>query len=228
MFEEVTVIELLGLVHSAEEWLTFAHNLILEGESAFAAMVLRAIYEWSVDNDDTQLQLDCRMLMNTINTPHASTYTYMKGGATDPHNRQRLIWKRDPDVDIFDFKLDEGKIIEALEKIVFNDLKGRRFWFVVHRVFEELKWLSVTMDTKFADWVALYFQWPWERNKPWRTVEKDIRDAASWKWDKDSVYAKLARLLWATFTDKPKRNDNEKPEDKEYFYLPNKTKINNG
>ena len=139
----------------------------------------------------------------------------------DPHNRPKLIWKRDPDIDIFDFKLDEGKIIDALQKIKFKELKGRRFWFVVHRVFEELKWLTVTMDNKFACWVGLYFQWPWDTKKPWRTVEKDIRDAASWKWDKDSAYAKLARLLWTAFTDKPKRSENEVPVDKDYFYLPN-------
>lgn len=228
MFEEVTEIKLLGLVHSAEEWLAFARNIIEEGESTFAAMILRAIYDWAVDNDNTQLQSDCKMLMTTINIPHAFTYTYKKGGATDPHNRPKLVWKRNPDIDIFDFRLDEGKIIETLQKIKFKELKGRKFWFVVHRVFEELRWLYVTMDNKFAGWVDLYFQWPWDCEKPWRTVEKDIRNEASWKWDKDSAYAKLARLLWTAFTDKPKRSENEVPVDKDYFYLPNKTKINNG
>jgi hypothetical protein len=228
MFEEVTEIEFLGLVHTAEEWLTFARNLISEEQGAFAGMFLDALHKWAVENDNTQLQLDCRNLNSAIKIPQAFNFTYKKGGATDPHNRQKFIWKRNTDIDIFDFKLDEGRIIEALQKIKFKKLKGRRFWFVVHRVFKELKWLSVTMDNKFADWVGLYFQWPWDREKPWRTVNKEIRDADSWKWEKDSAYANLACLLWATFTNKPKRSDNEVPDDKEYFYLPNKKKINNG
>jgi len=236
MYEEVTEIELLGLVHSAEEWLTFALNLNKQGESAFSAMVLRAIYEWAKENDNTQLQSDCRMLMTTINIPHASTFVYQKGGATDPHNRQNRIWKRAPDIDIFDFRLDEGKIIESIQTIDFKELEDRWYWFVFHRVFDELRWLSVKRPSKFADWVNLYFHWTWERTKPWRTVPKEIRDSHSWEWGGNTVpgndvgkhFAALARLLWATFTDKPKLNEDEVPDDKDYFYLPNKTKINNG
>jgi hypothetical protein len=174
--------------------------------------------------------------MNTINTPYASTYIYQEGGATDPHNRPKLLWKRNPDVDIFDFKLDESRIIEAIQKIDFKDLEGRWYWFVFHQVFNELNWLSVTKPSKFADWVSLYFKWTWERTKPWRTVPVQIRKTHSWDWDENTVpdndigkaFALLARLLWATFTDKPKRSEDETPDDKEYFYLPNKNKINNG
>ena len=236
MCEEVTEIELLGLVHCAEDWLTFAQNLINNGESAFAAMILRAMYEWAKDNDKTQLQLDCRTLMNTINIPQASTYKYREGGATDPHNRQRRMWERNPDIDIFDFKLDEGRIIETIKKIDFKELDNRWYWFVYHRVFIELKWLTVVRPSKFADWVGLYFHWNWERTKPWRTVPKEIKDSHSWEWDENTVpgndvgkhFAALALKLWSTFTKKPKRSDDDVPDDKEYFYLPYKTKINKG
>lgn len=236
MFEEVTEIEFGGLVHSPQEWLTFAHNLNTMGQSNSALILYRSLYEWAKENDDFQLQEDCRIASNTIIIPRATTYKYNTNGATDPHNRPRLVWKRDPEIDIFDFKLDEGRIIEALQKIEFKELKGRRYWFVVHRVFNELNWLSVTKDNKFAGWVNFYYRWEWEQDRPWRTVEKVIRDTDSWLWNENTVpgndigkyYAAFAKLLWSTFTDKPKRNENDIPDDKQYFYLPNMKKINNG
>lgn len=236
MYEEVTEIEFCGLVHSPQEWLTFAHNLKAMGQNSSALIIFRSLYEWAKENDDFQLQEDCRIASNTIIIPRSTTYKYNKGGATDPHNRPRLIWKRNPDTDIFDFKLDEGRIFETLQKIDFKELDGRWYWFVFHRVFDELEWLSVPRPSKFADWVGLYFQWPWERTKPWRTVPKQIRNSHSWEWGENTVpgddigkrFAALARLLWATFTDKPKRCESDIPDDKQHFYLPNMKKINNG
>ena len=236
MFEEVAEIEYAGLVHSPEEWLTFAHNLQMMGQSDSALILYHSLYDWAKENDDTQLQEDCRVASNTIIIPRATTFKYKKGGATDPHNRPRFVWKRDSEVDVFDFRLDERRIIESIQKIDFKELEDRWYWFVFYRVFDELKWLSVTRPSKFADWVDFYFLWTWERTKPWRTVPKEIRDSNSWEWDENTVpdsgigkyFAELARLLWNTFTDKPKRSEDEEPDDKDYFYLPNRSKINNG
>ena len=236
MWEKATDIELLGLVHSAEEWLTFASKLVDAGESAAAAMFYRSLYQFAKDNDNTLLQEQCIVGLNDIIIPPASTYKYNKGVAADPNNRQRMTWKRNPDVDIFDFKLDENEIIRAIQNVDYKALKDRKFWFVFQRVFEELEWLFNKKDNMFACWVGYYFYWPWDRDRPWRTVEKEIRDTNSWQWNEHTVpdtnigkyYAELAEIVWSTFTDKPKRSEKDIPVDKQIFYLPNLKKINNG
>lgn len=222
-------IKLFDAVLTAEEWLTFTRSIAKAGESATAAMFYRSLYQLAKVNGDDWLQEECIRGMNSVTIPVASLYR--EGGATDPNNRPRKEWVHNPEVDIFDPKLDEGAIIDALRGIDFIDLKERRYWFVVQRVFKELNWLSVTMDTKFADWVAYYFQWPWERNNPWRTVDENIRKIPSWEWNNYygcEQYAALAKILWATFTVKPKISEEDEPIDKQSFYLPNKKKINNG
>lgn len=234
MYIESDNIEIYGQVLSEEEWLSFANNMNKAGERASAAMFYRILYQYAINNNNKFLAEQCREGIGNIDYPNARQYK--KEGATDPNNRRRMKWVRNQDIDIFDYKLDEGEIIRAIQNIDFKKLKGRKYWFVVHRVFEELSWLTITMDNKFADWVAYYFHWPWERDRPWRTVEKEIRDSYSWQWNEKTVpgndigkdYAALSKLLWSIFTDKPKRNETDKPIDNGIFYLLNMKKINNG
>ena len=235
MWVEETGIDILGLVHTASEWLSFASKIRLAGEQSFAKSIYQALYDYAVKyNDDELVQLS---LEGFHATPafQATPCQYKKGSAADPNNRPRLKWERNPDADIFDTRLDEGEIIRALNEIEFSGLKDRKYMYVIREVFLELNWLAVTtnIDQKFVRWSARYFQWPWEKARPWRTVETEIRNTKSWEWDETTVpnsdigkhYAAFSKLLWSTFTDKPKTSENDKPQDKDIFYLPNKIKI---
>lgn len=234
MYVESDKIEIYGLVLSEKEWLSFANNISEKGERAFAAMFYRILYQYAIDNNKELFAKQCQEGLRSID--YSCARPYRIEGATDPNNRQRMKWVRDENIDIFDFKLDEGEIIKAIQTIDFKGLKGRKYWFVFHRIFEELNWLTVTKDNTFADWVTLYFQWSWERDKPWRTVDKEIRTSHSWQWNENTVpnsdigkkYAALSKKVWSVFTDKPKKGDTDKPIDKDIFYLLNMNKINNG
>ncbi len=225
----------LGIL-SVDEYISIAKRYIEIGNRDTAITMLSALKDCANKNKDYNLREDCLILI-TENQYQLKLVDSDNNVAASPFNRE----PKKPDgyyarARIFHPNLDEERIIIALTKIKFNRLKERRYWFVIKRIFEELNWLSVKTDTKFADWVDQNFNWPWEKNNPWRTVDKEIRRKNSWQWNIYAVpnnkdvesYGELAKILWNTFTEKPKRKNSDKPVDKETFYLPYKKVINNG
>ena len=235
MIEEKRDIVIEGLSHSPEQWLAFADALNRVGGSSASVLLYHTLFR--VAEKGSWLEKECANRINNAPTLDAHFVEYRGSGATDPWNRNPGIWVHDPNVPyIFDERLNEEKIYDALRRIDYKELKERKYWFVVKRVFEELNWLIDSMDTHFADWINANFKWFWDRNNPWRSVEKEILKSNSWDWNKNSVegsdigekYAEFSNILWNTFTIIPKRKASDKPKDNDYFYLPGKILINNG
>ena len=238
MEEEKHSIEMLGITHTFKEWYAFADELDHIGESSFAMRIFFTLYKLAPEG--SQYKRDCATRVNKTPTLEAHYTEYKSGGATDLWNRNPNTWVHDSNAPvIFDERLDEGKIYHALRGINFTELKERKYWFVIKRVFDELNWLKDSKNTHFADWVGVYFQWPWDRKNPWRKIsetEPQIIKTPSWQWNEHTVpdsdvgkhYATMARMVWDTFTEIPKITDDDNPKDMSYFYLPYKILINDG
>ena len=129
---------------------------------------------------------------------------------------------------IFHPSLDMNKIKEGINGIIIT--KGKesffqespvKWWFVVHKVLEEIDWLDDKQDTKFINWVKDVYGWN-HKTHNFKSILSGFKHTPSTKWDANTVknmntgrqYRDLADYVRNTFVD---INTNGKITDKVAF-----------
>lgn len=121
---------------------------------------------------------------------------------------------RDVNISVFDVRLKESAIVQAIKEIHRNGLGEVNFAYAIHTFFESITWLSDTMDTKFVAWM--------KANGLMTIKSKDLKQAHP----NDSRVANVISNLYSIFQEKHPKTGNWR--DKKEFYLPNKKLINTG
>ena len=94
--------------------------------------------------------------------------------------------------DIFHIALNISKVKDGINRIIIAKGKEGKFllsvkwWFVVHKVLEEIDWLNDKQDTKFIQWVDDVFGWKW-KTRDFKSVLAGFKHTHSTKWDSNTV-----------------------------------------
>lgn len=107
---------------------------------------------------------------------------------------------------IFNKAIDVDKVKAVINNII--DKKGKegsfrlsvKWWFVVHRVLEEIDWLDDQQDTKFVLWVGDVYEWKW-KERGFQSVLPGFKHTHSMKWNADTVKNRNTGLLYKEFAD---------------------------
>ncbi len=80
---------------------------------------------------------------------------------------------------IFDRRINENKIIDALKKLRSDKVSGKRRWYVIYRVLHYIGWIGKAQN-RFIDWVEYYFGW--EEKKEFRGVQSKLINTSPNEW----------------------------------------------
>jgi hypothetical protein len=87
-----------------------------------------------------------------------------------------------------------------------GQMKSLKHWFIIHKVLEEIDWLTDRQDTSFIKWVEQVFGWPWN-TRDFKSVLSPFKKEHSATWNADTCndrntgreYSALARYVRETF-----------------------------
>jgi hypothetical protein len=109
-----------------------------------------------------------------------------KGAAND------IIFPQSSFDNIFHRALNINKVKVGINRIIIAKGKEGKFqlsvkwWFVVHKVLEEIDWLNDKQNTKFIQWIDDVYGWEW-KTRDFKSVLAGFKHTHSTKWNEDTV-----------------------------------------
>jgi hypothetical protein len=113
-------------------------------------------------------------------------------GVSETISEERNFYPLSSFDSIFHSALDMIKVKDGINRIIIGKGKEGKFllsvkwWFVVHKVLEEIDWLNDKQDTKFIQWVDDVFGWEW-KTCDFKSVLAGFKHTHSTKWDVNTV-----------------------------------------
>lgn len=106
-----------------------------------------------------------------------------------------LTYKQSPNDTIFHDAIDVEKVKKVLPTFKLKTVvTGIKYWFVVHKVLEEIHWLQKKQDTLFIQWVKDVYGWEW-KTEDFKSVNKAFKY-------KDNCREELLSIHWSAATTK--------------------------
>jgi len=102
---------------------------------------------------------------------------------------------------IFHPAIDVEKVKTELLSLTSDKVDGIKRWFVLHKVLEEINWLSDCADSHFIKWVSDCFGWEWS-TKDFKRVLPDFKNTPTMEWGKDTVKDVQTGLSYRALADK--------------------------
>ena len=101
---------------------------------------------------------------------------------------------------IFHDALDVGKIKAVLPSLQSEKVDGIKRWFVIHKVLEEIDWLTDKADSHFILWVRDVYGWEW-KTTDFKSVLPDFKKKSSLEWDAYTVKDEKTSLAYRALAD---------------------------
>lgn len=134
---------------------------------------------------------------------------------------------------IFNNALDMEKVKEGVYDILnLKDENGRllfdrqKLWYVVHKVFDEMNWLSIRKATTFRQWAEnVYGNQGHSSKGDWDKVSAYYKNHPSRQWEftyeNDRPYIEVARAMWQKFQGTDGKNEQQFLKPNRYIWHQN-------